>query len=161
MNTSDLASSKQAEQSDQFQGQVRQVNESSQTEAEERQKGGEVPQNQPENLYDIDQSHELTDLHINDENVPNEEEPQNDADQNQQLDGYLLSRDRMKRKIIPPPRFTNVDFFIAFALNVADMLELEEPSNYTEARMSKEWPKWKKAMDENLSHFIRTILGHL
>lgn len=147
--TSDLASSKQAEQIDQFQGKLQQMNDSSQTETEESQNEGEVPQDQSGNFYDIDQSHEMTDPLMNDKIVPNEKDPHNDADKNQQLDGYILSRDRMKRQIRPPPRFANVDF-IAFALNIADMLELEETCNYIEARMSKAWPQWKKAMDEEL-----------
>lgn len=149
MNVPDPASSKQAEQSAKFQEQVQKFNENYDSDAEQRQNRGGVSQTLPGNLYDIDQNSALSDSHVTEQEDPNEEELQSEAETTQQLDGYVLSRDRMRRQIRPPPRFANADF-IVFALNVADLLELQEPTNYCEARRCKEWPKWKKAMDEEI-----------
>lgn len=77
------------------------------------------------------------------------EETHANSKENQQPDNYLLSRDRVRRQIRPPPRFANTNF-TSFALNVLDLLELEEPTNYNEAVRSKDWSKWKKVVEEKL-----------
>lgn len=50
---------------------------------------------------------------------------------------YVLSRDRIRRQFMLPSRFVNADL-IAFALNVANQLELDGPATYMEAIRSKD-----------------------
>ena len=72
-----------------------------------------------------------------------------DLSRDSQLSDYFLSRDRARRQIRPPSRFAQADF-IAFALNIADSLELKEPVTYAEAKANKDWISWRKAMDEEI-----------
>ena len=67
---------------------------------------------------------------------------------------YMLSRDHVRRSIRLPSRYAQADL-IAFALSVADILELEEPKSYTEAKVSKEQPFWKKAMEEEIESLMK------
>ncbi|XP_073039067.1 uncharacterized protein [Primulina eburnea] len=143
------ASSKQAEQGLQNQVNSQNLDGNSQAElAGSRDSEGSID-SRPKNIHDIFQNQAQPDPHTNDQEVQGDEEAQSDGDNTQGLDGYVLSRDRIRRQIRVPPRFVNADF-IAFALNVADLLELEEPTSYNEAKLSKDWPKWKKAMNEEI-----------
>ena len=73
-----------------------------------------------------------------------------DLSQDNPLSDYTFSRDRARRQIRPPSRFTQVDF-IAFALNIADSLELKEPVTYVEAKANKiGLVGGRKAMDEEI-----------
>lgn len=57
------------------------------------------------------------------------------------LSNYQLARDRTRREIVKPARFTK-DSELAFALLAAEIIESEEPNNYEEAISSKDWKKW-------------------
>ena len=59
----------------------------------------------------------------------------NEGDE-QQLRDYVLARDRVRRQTRPPSRYAHPDV-IAFALNIGDSLELEEPLTYKEACNNK------------------------
>lgn len=98
---------------------------------------------QPENIHDMSKDDE-----------ERNEGFHNESEVDQHLDNYVLSRDRARRQIRPPSRFANADL-IAFALNVADVLELEEPTSYSEAKRSKDWPKWKRAMEEEFQSLVK------
>lgn len=61
-----------------------------------------------------------------------------------------MSRDRVRREIKVPSRYAQADL-IAFSLNVADALELNEPTTYKEAKNSPNWHKWEKAMEGEMT----------
>jgi len=65
------------------------------------------------------------------------------------LSDYLLSRDRIRREIKPPGRYAHADF-IAYALNIGDSIELEEPVSYQDVCSSKDRIHWLKAMREEM-----------
>ncbi|PON44219.1 hypothetical protein TorRG33x02_331230, partial [Trema orientale] len=71
------------------------------------------------------------------------------VDEEQHLDDYVLSRDRARRQIKPTTRYARAEL-IAFALNVADTVEQNELASYKEAEKSIDWPKWEKAMQEEI-----------
>ena len=68
----------------------------------------------------------------------------------QQLRDYVLARDRVRRQTRPPSRYAHAEV-IAFALNIGDSLELEEPLTYKEACSSKNMSSWMKAMREEMN----------
>ena len=70
------------------------------------------------------------------------------------LTDYLLSRDRPRRTIRPPPCFAHADI-IAYALNVGDSIELEEPGSFTEAWKSSDKEDWLKAMEEEMHSLMK------
>ena len=62
----------------------------------------------------------------------------------------MLARDRVKRQTRPLSRYAHAEV-IAFALNIGDSLELEEPLTYKEACSSKNRSSWMKAMREEMN----------
>lgn len=67
----------------------------------------------------------------------------------QNLDDYILARDRQRREIRPPSRFENADF-VAYALASAEDIEQDETGSYFEATKSEEWKFWKLAADDEM-----------
>ena len=67
----------------------------------------------------------------------------------EQLGDYVLARDRERRVSKPNARYAQADL-IAFALVSASLISGEEPSDLNEAKRCKEWPLWKKAMQEEM-----------
>lgn len=57
------------------------------------------------------------------------------------LSNYQLARDRVRREIVKPARFTD-DSEVAFALSVSEEIDGEEPRSYEEAMRSKYSEKW-------------------
>lgn len=49
----------------------------------------------------------------------------------------MLARDRARREIIPPVIYAQADI-IAYALNIGDSIELEEPASYQATCNSKD-----------------------
>lgn len=96
---------------------------------------------------DIDFKVEL-ERHIKTE-VKDNEEVDEEVHQEANLEGYMLVRDRVRRRITPPARFSDADM-VYFALNVAENLEIDEPKNYKEAINFKEMDQWVLAMKEKL-----------
>ncbi|WZY88109.1 hypothetical protein YC2023_044844 [Brassica napus] len=67
------------------------------------------------------------------------------------LANYQLVKDRPRRTIIPPARFDDYDCSEdVFALSMFEIMNVEEPEDYAEARASKDWLKWSKASDEEM-----------
>ena len=64
----------------------------------------------------------------------------------------------MRKTIKPPPRYAQADF-IAFALNIVEDIDFDEPRSYAEAIRSRDWPKWQHAMQEEMESFEESILG--
>ena len=60
----------------------------------------------------------------------------NEHDDGQDLRHYMLARDRARREIRPPPKYTHAEV-IAYALNIGDNIELDEPVSFEEACNSK------------------------
>lgn len=88
------------------------------------------------------------------ENSGSEDESQeSDSEQEttevQNLDNYILARDRQRRETKPPSRFENADFG-AYALASAEDIEHDEPSSYFEATKSKDWKFWKMSTVEEM-----------
>lgn len=71
------------------------------------------------------------------------------TDETEDLSNYQLARDRIRREIVKPARFTE-DSEVAFALSVAEVVEATEPTSFEEARRSKDWKKWNAGMDEEM-----------
>lgn len=65
------------------------------------------------------------------------------------LDGYMMARDRIKRAIKLPARFSDADM-LYFALNIAENIEFAEPKNYKEAIGCEESKQLMMAMKEEL-----------
>lgn len=70
------------------------------------------------------------------------------------LANYQLARDRVRREIHPPARFSEGSG-VAFALVVVESLSLEEPESYQEAVQDRDWKKWKKATHEEIDYLIQ------
>lgn len=77
-----------------------------------------------------------------------EEQPVND------LENYLLARDRTRRIIHPPERFSEADM-VYFALNTAEEVDYSEPSSYADAMRSKERHYWVRAIIEEIRSLIK------
>ncbi|KAH9672650.1 hypothetical protein KPL70_017818 [Citrus sinensis] len=69
-------------------------------------------------------------------------------------DTYQLAKDRKRRTIRPPKRYTVADL-IAYALNAAQKLNDDEPMTYQEAITGKNKLEWKRAMDEEMTSLIK------
>lgn len=66
------------------------------------------------------------------------------------LQNYSLARDRQRRTIVPPSRFSEADC-ISLALNVADSLNIIEESNtFDEAINGPNSRHWIEAMNEEM-----------
>lgn len=70
------------------------------------------------------------------------------------LANYQLARDRTRRVINPPARFTE-ESGVAFALFTYEILTVEEPQSYQEAKNDQEWLKWKTATHEEMDSLIK------
>jgi len=66
------------------------------------------------------------------------------------LSSYKLTRDRVRRQIRPPTRFSDYSQF-AFALYTAEEVESEEPSYFHEATEDKNWEKWNGGMNDEMN----------
>ena len=72
------------------------------------------------------------------------------------LTNYQLARDRPRRTVVPPMKFNDYDCTeVAFALCMFEIMNVEEPSDYSEARASKEWDKWSIASDVEMNSLIK------
>lgn len=60
--------------------------------------------------------------------------------------------------MIPPIRLNDYDCSeeeIAFALYIAEVVNIEEPHDLTEAKASRDWIKWNAATDDEMDSLIR------
>ena len=90
----------------------------------------------------------------NSEDSMSKEEVETVSDTETSLDGYMLARDRVRRKIKPPSRFEDEDF-VAYALAAADEIEIEEPKTFMEAMSSRKQKQWKNGADEEMDSLKR------
>lgn len=67
----------------------------------------------------------------------------------QELDNYLLVRDRERRIIKLFSKFEDADYLVYVLFSVED-LELEELRSYVEVRRSKDWRFWIGVLDEEM-----------
>ncbi|GKA21706.1 retrovirus-related pol polyprotein from transposon TNT 1-94 [Tanacetum coccineum] len=98
------------------------------------------------------------------ENLGNEDEEQDEGPQQQNLDNYVLVRDREKRTITIPARYrdeSNVslsrpsgsrveDDMAAYAFAIAEEEDTHEPITFQEAINSSEKNEWVRAMNEEI-----------
>ena len=102
---------------------------------------------------------QVSDEEESDESVDEEQEPEPQVElpetqTTSSLANYQLARDRERRQIHPPARFTE-ESGVAFALVTVETLSMEEPPSYQEATSDKEWKKWKLATHEEMDSLIK------
>ncbi|GJZ72238.1 retrotransposon protein, putative, ty1-copia subclass [Tanacetum coccineum] len=98
------------------------------------------------------------------ENLGNEDEEQDEGPQQQNLDNYVLVRDRAKRTTTIPARYrdegnvslsrpsgSKVDDMAAYAFAIAEEEDTHEPITFQEAINSSEKDEWVRAMEEEMS----------
>ncbi|GJT97707.1 retrovirus-related pol polyprotein from transposon TNT 1-94 [Tanacetum coccineum] len=98
------------------------------------------------------------------ENPGNEDEEQDEGPQQQNLDNYVLVRDRAKRTTTIPARYrdegnvslsrpsgSKVDDMAAYAFAIAEEEDTHEPITFQEAINSSEKDEWVRAMKEEMS----------
>ena len=66
----------------------------------------------------------------------------------------MLARDRVRREIRPPSKYAHTDI-IAYALNIGDTIELDEPVTFTEVSKSKDKANWLKAIKEEMDSLLK------
>ncbi|KAH9801638.1 hypothetical protein KPL71_001098 [Citrus sinensis] len=66
-----------------------------------------------------------------------------------ELQDYQLARDRARRETKPPSRYAYAGM-IAYALNSAEEIAIEEPASYREAVKGSDSSNWIKAMEEEM-----------
>ena len=76
------------------------------------------------------------------------------------LSNYQLAKDRTRREIVKPTRFTE-DSELAFALLAAETIEPEESNNYEEAMRSRDWKKWNAGMDDEMLSLNKNKMWYL
>lgn len=88
----------------------------------------------------------------NEENAENEEiHAEEEADE---LAGYQLARDRVRRTTVPPARLTDYSM-VAFALFTAEDTEIDDPQCFHDAQKSQDWEKWNGAMGEEMDSLTK------
>ncbi|GJY83147.1 retrovirus-related pol polyprotein from transposon TNT 1-94 [Tanacetum coccineum] len=103
------------------------------------------------------------------ENPGNEDEEQDEGPQKQNLDNYVLVRDRAKRTTTIPARYrdegnvslsrpsgSKVDDMAAYAFAIAEEEDTHEPITFQEAINSSEKDEWVHAMEEEMSTLLYT-----
>ncbi|XP_073133855.1 uncharacterized protein [Henckelia pumila] len=88
--------------------------------------------NESEDFYDFSHAENQISDQVTETLDTNIEEYSDDLRQDQHLNDYMLARDMVGREIKLPSRFASFDF-TAFALNVDELMDLEEPTTYEEA----------------------------
>lgn len=67
----------------------------------------------------------------------------------QDLDNYILARDRKRRETKMPSKYDDFDV-VAYALSAAQDIEVDEPRSYQEAMRSKDRVFWTAASDDEM-----------
>ena len=83
------------------------------------------------------------------ESASSESEEEVVGAQQENLDNYILARDRIRREVKKPSRFDDSDC-VAYALATAEEINKDEPKSYLEARRSKSWKLWNEGMQEEM-----------
>lgn len=88
---------------------------------------------------------------IDDHVVDDDHEDNTTSPIQQQGDDYSIARDRVRRQIRKPARYTDSDNLVAYALSVAqEVNDGVEPASYTEAVSCVESSQWLVAMNEEI-----------
>ena len=114
----------------------------------------EVEQHQSNTENFVEGGADMESSSESDEEFIDATEDQNDEED--ELAGYQLVRDRARRVTAPPARFTDYSM-VAFALLVSEDVEIEEPRCYHEAKLSKDWSKWNGSMGEEIDSLARNL----
>lgn len=78
----------------------------------------------------------------------------NDDQDDDELVGYQLARDRVRRAVVPPARLSDYSM-VAFALLTAEDMDIEEPQCFHDAQVSAEWLKWNGSMEEEMDSLTK------
>ena len=101
---------------------------------------------------------EMTLIHHEEQTEVEPEISEDSECQDEDLTNYQLARDRVRREIRAPIKYSEADTIarigeadiIAFALSMTTEKNSKAPSNYEEAVSSKHAEKWTKAMEEEI-----------
>ena len=74
-------------------------------------------------------------------------EEEQETEEVEDLSNYQLARDRVRREIVKPARYTE-DSDVAFALSIAEIIDSQEPNSYVEAMGKSDGEKWNVGMDD-------------
>lgn len=88
--------------------------------------------------------------------VPKEEQPVAEVTDQGILSNYQLVRDMVRRNLVPPSRFDDYTE-IMIALAVLELMSVDEPKDFTEAKASKDWKKWNGATDEEMDSLRKNM----
>ncbi|XP_071689077.1 uncharacterized protein [Rutidosis leptorrhynchoides] len=80
--------------------------------------------------------------------------PEYQSDEQHDLQNYNLVRDRERRVIKPPQQFGHGDL-VAYALSMAEDIEVQEPATYREAISGPESANWSVAMNEEMESLYK------
>ena len=99
-------------------------------------------------------------VNVVDSERASEDEPEGnlDASARSSLSNYQLARDRPRRHVVPPIRLNDYDCSeeeIAFALYIAEVVNIKEPHDLTEAKASRDWIKLNAATDDEMDSLRR------
>lgn len=91
-----------------------------------------------------------------DSNIDSQTQPttSTQSDSSKTPGSYRLARDRGRRVIKPPARYSDAEFLF-FCLITDEEIEYSEPSSYEEAVESKEYKKWMQAMIEEIDSLLK------
>lgn len=101
------------------------------------------------------QSGVTSDIEAKSDSEPKENEASETQEEQFNLENYVLARDRVRREIKLPSKFDDYDL-VAYALAAAEDLDIDEPKTIEEAKRSKYWKQWLKAMEEEMSSLDKT-----
>lgn len=74
------------------------------------------------------------------------------------LRSYKLARDRVRREIKAPVRFSDYSQFTFALMAAEDMNSGAEPSCYHEAREDKNWEKWNAGMGDEMDSLLKNYI---
>ena len=105
---------------------------------------------QPDDHVDPIQGDQIVEENVQEHEQQSDEDVQEVHQQTEDLRDYQLSRDRERRQIRPPTRYSLADLMFS-ALVAGAEIKTNEPSNFSEAMKSVDSTKWKQAMEEEMN----------
>ena len=103
----------------------------------------------------IDRTRSVDRLHQNENEQSRGSQPiQEVVDEGGDLSGYQLTRDRSRKEIKTHIHYAQADL-IAYAFNVGDQLQHDEPATFEEACQSDKKDLWLTTMKEEMSSLIK------
>ena len=107
---------------------------------------------EPDDHVDPIQGDQIVEENVQEHEQQSDEDVQEVHEQAEDLRDYQLSRDRERRQIRPPTRYSLADVMFS-ALVAGAEIKTHETSNFGEAMKSMDNTKWKQAMEEEINFF--------